>query len=880
MAEKIVEHIYKLKGGNQEAIERENVLLERREPLVVFCEDGKTRLKIGDGTHSSNELDYIGANENDLVGKKTSHGGEIFNDYENNKALAPYTSVKGYNNTAGGRAFGVLNVTRDKAFLIDICDITGIEIGDKVSIYSVTTKKVYNDCGTITNIDGNTITIGDLPEDVLSLNNTDITHIYFSNKLELNGDIILGTGASVEGGSVVDDNDGKTYYNKSLGVRSHVEGSGNLSLNYDTHVEGSLNIASGNQAHAGGYRTKSTGYQTFTMGNGTEANGHQALATGSNTKATGQQSASFGSGTEASGNQSDAKGTGSKAIGGQSSAKGYKTEAIGEQSDSSGHSTKAKGGRSHAGGLYSNAEHNQSFVHGTRLKTSKDNQFVVGAYNNNDSSALFIVGNGKPGYGETIWSDDKGERSNAFVVKDNGTAEVIGSDINKPKSVVNSTALKQFYTDNIEPNFIGKKVNTSGVILNSSTNAGADSLGVGYKTDANGQQSFAYGHTCKSSDRSFAGGLYSEAQNGQSFANGTRLKATANNQTVIGKYNATDNDALFIIGNGNPIPGGSVWNDDEGVRSNALMVSSNGLVKTPNAPDPANDYHLTTKKYVDKKVASVVESAPETLNTLNELAKSLGNDPNFATTVATEIGKKVDKVDGKGLSTNDFTDDYKTKLDNVDSEYVKHTDFATSIKAGVVRAKDEYGIRINEDNGNGILIINSANKTDIDNKSDYFKPIVPAYLDYAVKSGLTQNKLTLTAEEQADIKSWLGITDSNNGIITIQTDYSNSINISHHCLLDINKFYNIEAFLHIVYGSGTVVDIATYKMGAQFTYMGNKYVIPIDFNMTDGGLILFAEAKTTDGDDLIDQSGWVTTQKNEYGEPWTEYRYTLVITEA
>ena len=48
-----------------------------------------------------------------------------------------------------------------------------------------------------------------------------------------------------------------------------------------------------------------------------------------------------------------------------------------------------------------------------------------------------------------------------------------------------------------------------------------------------------------------------------------------------------------------------------------------------------------TKAQVDKKVSDLVNSAPETLDTLNELANALGNDPNFATTVANQIGIKA-----------------------------------------------------------------------------------------------------------------------------------------------------------------------------------------------------------------------------------------------
>jgi len=49
---------------------------------------------------------------------------------------------------------------------------------------------------------------------------------------------------------------------------------------------------------------------------------------------------------------------------------------------------------------------------------------------------------------------------------------------------------------------------------------------------------------------------------------------------------------------------------------------------------------LATETYVDNEVAGLVDSAPATLDTLNELAAALGDDPNFATTVATNIGTK------------------------------------------------------------------------------------------------------------------------------------------------------------------------------------------------------------------------------------------------
>ena len=65
------------------------------------------------------------------------------------------------------------------------------------------------------------------------------------------------------------------------------------------------------------------------------------------------------------------------------------------------------------------------------------------------------------------------------------------------------------------------------------------------------------------------------------------------------------------------------------------------------AEKATQDNHLVTKAQLDAKVAEVVNSAPETLNTLEELAKSLGDDPNFATTVANRIGTVDKKIDAE-----------------------------------------------------------------------------------------------------------------------------------------------------------------------------------------------------------------------------------------
>jgi hypothetical protein len=56
-----------------------------------------------------------------------------------------------------------------------------------------------------------------------------------------------------------------------------------------------------------------------------------------------------------------------------------------------------------------------------------------------------------------------------------------------------------------------------------------------------------------------------------------------------------------------------------------------------------------TQSYVNTAISNLVDSAPGTLDTLNELAAALGDDPNFATTIAASIGGKQAQLNGTGF---------------------------------------------------------------------------------------------------------------------------------------------------------------------------------------------------------------------------------------
>ncbi len=75
----------------------------------------------------------------------------------------------------------------------------------------------------------------------------------------------------------------------------------------------------------------------------------------------------------------------------------------------------------------------------------------------------------------------------------------------------------------------------------------------------------------------------------------------------------------------------------------AAPLASPALTGTPTAPTPAtatDSTQIATTAFVKAVVAALVNSSPATLDTLNELATALGNDPNFATTITTALGGK------------------------------------------------------------------------------------------------------------------------------------------------------------------------------------------------------------------------------------------------
>ena len=95
---------------------------------------------------------------------------------------------------------------------------------------------------------------------------------------------------------------------------------------------------------------------------------------------------------------------------------------------------------------------------------------------------------------------------------------------------------------------------------------------------------------------------------------------------------------------------GSTWSQN----TSGFSGDYNDLINKPTIPSLVG---YATETYVDTAITNLVNSAPATLNTLNELSTALGNDANFATTVSNQIGLKANSADLATVATSgSYTD--------------------------------------------------------------------------------------------------------------------------------------------------------------------------------------------------------------------------------
>ena len=230
------------------------------------------------------------------------------------------------------------------------------------------------------------------------------------------------------------------------------------------------------------------------------------------------------------------------------------------------------------------------------------------------------------------------------------------------------------------------------------------------------------------------------------------LKAPSANPTFTGTKEGITKDMIGL---------GSVDNvaDLDKPISTATQTALDGKA------DKTNTY---TKGDVDLNISNLIASAPEALNTLNELAQAVANDPSHATTVFNQLSLKVDKsstytkteVDASlGLKSNQFTTYTKTEVDNLLSPKATTTyvydRLALKANQPTTYTKTEtdtaLGLKANLSDMTAALAL-KANVTYVDNHITFKANQTTTYTQIEVNDLLTPKATITYVHGQLDLK--------------------------------------------------------------------------------------------------------------------------------
>ena len=473
--------------------------------------------------------------------------------------------------------------------------------------------------------------------------------------------VALKQGAHAEGRSTL-----------ASGEGAHSEGWGTCALDNGAHSEGNYTTALGYTSHAEGSST-SKAANAFDGGYIVEASDEEILEKWDNKKfslAKGRGSHSEGTDTLALGDSAHAEGYETTASAQYSHAEGCCTQATSSAAHAEGDSTKATRIGAHSEGVLTEADGYASHAEGCGTIARGDGQHVQGYYNIEDEDEIYIhiVGNGS-----------RNTRSNAHTLDWDGNAWFAG---NVSVGINNKQlATEDYVQEEIRKMQIGDTEieNYDDTELRDMIALKADKTEL-FSKDYNDLKNKPEIPTVSNDLTDELKAKYDTVYEfvGSGLVNMTSIDGSAGN-ILVAHYPTDGPNTVFYSSKISVSSSGSLttesnmnaktFYEDGKSLSNKYAAIENVLAKDNTVEyTPVNEYNPATKKYVDNAVAGLVESAPETLDTLNELAQALGDDPNFATTVSTEIGKKVNTEDLSTVATSGAYEDllnkpfYETKV--------------------------------------------------------------------------------------------------------------------------------------------------------------------------------------------------------------------------
>ena len=244
------------------------------------------------------------------------------------------------------------------------------------------------------------------------------------------------------------------------------------------------------------------------------------------------------------------------------------------------------------------------------------------------------------------------------------------------------------------------------------------------------------------------------------------------------------------------------------------------LINKPYIPSYDN---VPTKDYIDEKLSDLVNSAPETLDTLGEIASALEENEDVISALNSVVSNKVDKVAGKGLSTNDFTNEDKTNLEENSLARHSHTNKSildsTTANFTTQEKTKLSGIEVGAEVNNPIdSTLSTTSENAVQNK------VVTEALNNKTTvniSSVTQNTINFTSDPQTQLNEKL---DKSGGEVSGDVTINNGNGI---VLEPSSAGQTYNAFKFYAQGDDVYVEKQKVEGGADY-----QKILPLDSELS------------------------------------------------
>jgi hypothetical protein len=292
---------------------------------------------------------------------------------------------------------------------------------------------------------------------------------------------------------------------------------------------------------------------------------------------------------------------------------------------------------------------------------------------------------------------------------------------NTANTVVKRDANGDFAAGDITADLIGNVTGTVSSLSNHNTDALFEGNQNQYFTNQRALDATSAAYDAAGSAATVAGDLTDHenataAHGATGAVVGTTNTQTLTNKTIGDTLNFTGAGAMTINSDSHivltPAAGSSVkWGADvlatqayaDQAEADAVTSANsytdnslypNGIINNPtfdlygSAATAQSNAVTTANAYTDTEIAALVDSAPELLDTLNELAAAIGDNPNYATDLATSVGTKA-PLASPALTGVPTAPTAPTNTNSTQIATTAYADQAASAAAGAAQANAE-----------------------------------------------------------------------------------------------------------------------------------------------------------------------------------------------